>query len=301
MLNKLIKFIKKTHYLNSNFEYLQNLNYRVNHFLNKAMNSKDMLTIQREPSSSELIVSLTTYAGRIHDVHLVIESLGEQTIKANRLILWLDEEEFTLDTIPLILKSQLARGLEIRFCPNYRSYKKLIPTMEEFPSSNIITVDDDILYPFDMIEALCNEHVRNPNCIIGHRAHLMTFDRQSYNLKKYIEWEHETKFSEASDNIFITSGGGTFFPAYCFNKNALQSELFLKLAPHADDIWFKAMSILNDMKHKKVDDDRAFASRFLYLKSSQSNALAEYNVFVNGNDTQLKNVVEHYHLKIKPD
>ena len=34
----------------------------------------------------DIIVSLTTYSKRIYDVHLTIESIMEQTMKANRII-----------------------------------------------------------------------------------------------------------------------------------------------------------------------------------------------------------------------
>ena len=39
---------------------------------------------------ADIIVSLTTYGRRIHSVYATIESLMEQTMKANRIILWLD-------------------------------------------------------------------------------------------------------------------------------------------------------------------------------------------------------------------
>lgn len=38
----------------------------------------------------DIIVSLTTYGRRIHSVYMAIESVMEQTMKPNRIILWLD-------------------------------------------------------------------------------------------------------------------------------------------------------------------------------------------------------------------
>ena len=43
--------------------------------------------IQPQCDKTELIVSLTSYGPRIQDVHLTIESLMQQTRKANRIIL----------------------------------------------------------------------------------------------------------------------------------------------------------------------------------------------------------------------
>ena len=38
----------------------------------------------------DIIVSLTTYGKRIYEVAVTIESIMEQTMKANRIILWID-------------------------------------------------------------------------------------------------------------------------------------------------------------------------------------------------------------------
>ena len=34
----------------------------------------------------------------------------------------------------------------------YKCFKKLIPTLNRFKEDIIITTDDDVLYPYDMIE-----------------------------------------------------------------------------------------------------------------------------------------------------
>ena len=50
-----------------------------------------------------LVVSLTTFGQRIFDVHLVVESIMQQTVLPNRIILWLDETEFNESSLPLSL------------------------------------------------------------------------------------------------------------------------------------------------------------------------------------------------------
>ena len=99
----------------------------------------------------EIIISLTTYSLRIHNVYIALESLLNQTIKPNRIILWLAEEEFNEANLPISVLRLKERGVEIRFCEDYKSYKKLIPTLREFPEAIIITVDDDVIYPMDQI------------------------------------------------------------------------------------------------------------------------------------------------------
>jgi len=277
--------------------FTKNIKYKIkyNQLLSSALTSTKPITQLLKDGEIELIVSLTTYNKRIHDVHLVVESIARQTVKPHRLLLWLDEEEFSMNSIPPILHKQIKRGLEVYFYPNYRSYKKLIPALTDFPEANIITIDDDILYPDEMIEILLDEHNLFPRYILGHRAHKIRLNSNN-ELLPYNEWEYETQDSEASDFIFLTSGGGTLYPACSFNKEVLNCDAFLELCPHADDVWFKAMSLLNSVKCKKVQGYWIFSDYFLPLRGSQDIALFKYNVDKGGNDTQLKAVFDKYGL-----
>lgn len=294
MLKKTINFLKNIKKVTETFESKLEVSNRSNYLLNSALTSNEKI-ISSEVNNKELIVSLTTYSKRIHDVHLIIESIAHQTLKPNRIILWLDEEEFTLNTIPLILKKQIARGLEVRFCPNYKSYKKLIPTLKISPKANVVTIDDDILYPYDMLELLYNEHLLNPDCVVGHRVHKITLDAQK-NILPYSEWEQEATDKSKSNLIMAIGIGGIFYPSGILSEECLNIKNFTLLAPNADDIWFKAMSLLTNAPHKKVSDERNFWERFLVVESSQDIALFHNNQIEHGNDSQFKAVFEKYNL-----
>lgn len=298
MFEKILNIMKKFKRVTEDFELKLDLSHRSNYLLNLALTSKESIISDARYLNKELIVSLTTYNKRIHDVHLVIESIAQQSLKPNRIILWLDESEFTLDTIPLVLKRQIDRGLDIRFCPNYRSYKKLIPTLQLQLDANIITIDDDVLYPHDTLELLCNEHKLYPDCIIGHRVHKINFDKQG-EVAAYDKWDYETNETNESYRIIAIGVGGVFYPANCFNEECLNVKKFMELSPFADDIWFKAMTLLNGKKHKKVSDIRGFARRFLILDSNQDIALGHSNVIEGRNDGQLASVFEEYNLKVE--
>ncbi|MBY8215709.1 glycosyl transferase [Vibrio fluvialis] len=286
------KFNKSSNIINK-VDRLLDVKIKSNQLLTLALTSEDAITQPLVKSETELVVSLTTYNKRIHDVHLVIESIALQTVKPNRVVLWLDEDEFSLNTIPLILKKQMSRGLEIYFCPNYRSYKKLIPTLQRYPNANVITIDDDVLYPHDMVEMLCREHSQYPDCIIGHRVHKIKLDA-SGDVRSYVEWEHETLDSEASFKSIAIGIGGIFYPSGVLGEECLNIDNFTKFAPSADDIWFKAMSLLMNKKHKKVKDDRVFNDRFLSIESSQDIALVSANLTEDGNDPQIESTFKHY-------
>lgn len=296
MIFKGIKKISKLTKIIKNSENTLDFKIKSNFLLNLALSSQASL-VQTETEDSKLIVSLTTYNKRIYDVHLTIESIGQQTIKPNKIILWLDEDEFSLASIPLILHKQIKRGLEVKFCPNLRSYKKLIPTLKLFPNENIITIDDDIIYPYDMLEQLHSEHQINPSYIIGHRARTITFNKEE--LAPYKKWKHQTLNNEASFNTILIGIGGILYPAGSLSEECLCVDKFMDLAPNADDIWFKAMSLLNNTKHKKVDDTRNFGERFLTIKNGQDIALCLSNRKNAENDIQLESVFKYYNLHEK--
>jgi len=290
---KAVKLFKKSNYIINNFERTISFISRSNELNSLALNSEKSCVEKLAPGENELIVSFTTYNTRIYDVHLVVESIAQQTIRPNRLILWLDEEEFTLESIPLILKNQMERGLEIRFCPNYRSYKKLVPTLKNFPEANIITIDDDIFYPYDMIELLVKENKLYPDYIISHRAHKMHYDNLN-QISKYHEWESETSDSDPSLLIFPVGVGGIFYPKGALDSRCLDVKVFMDIAPSADDVWFKAISLSNKIKCKKVKDDRSFWDRFLVIEDSQEGGLYQTNI--TENDWQIEKTFKYFDL-----
>ena len=48
----------------------------------------------------KIIASLTTYGSRINSVDLTLKTILNQTKKADKIILWLAEDEFNFDNIP---------------------------------------------------------------------------------------------------------------------------------------------------------------------------------------------------------
>lgn len=260
-----------------------------------------------EPAGeNELIVSLTTYGERVYTVHKTIESLMMQTLKANRIILWLDENEFSLDSIPMVLKGLMKRGLEIRFCPNYKSYKKLIPTLQLFANSHIITVDDDIIYPLDMIENMYRTHCRYPDCVIFNYGAEIALD-QNNSVRPYEKWRMEGDFSVPSLLYMGIGVGGVFYPCNSFNSDVLDIEAFEKLAPKADDLWFKVMTYRNGIKQvqtnfgKKILNSNDFLDEFITVEDEQRERLGTENVINGQNDVQMANLIKTYNLEFKKE
>jgi hypothetical protein len=241
---------------------------------------------------NEIAVSLTTYGKRLYMVHLAIESIMQQTLKPNRIVLWISDE-LNHGDIPLILKKQQERGLEIRFCRDIFSYTKLIPALCAFPLSAIITVDDDHLYNFDLVENLVNSHKKNPKLIHCARMHRMKLLGKN-KLEKYVKWTWNYGFSDISPLNFPCGNGGVLYPPGCFNKEVFNQNVFLDICKYADDVWFKAMSLLNNTQSVKLNtyNDRNSIPEQVF----QDTALTKMNIDNSMNDKHLKAVFDKYNL-----
>jgi len=267
---------------------------RTEHFNNSAVASCISGVSDTQHCSSEIIVSLTTFGRRLYEVYLAIESIMHQTVKPNRIVLWLADEMQTIN-LPQVLLNQQKRGLEIRFCKDTKSYKKLIPALKEFPSSTIITIDDDTLYPFDFLENIISAHRENPKIILGSRIHRKELLGKN-RLQKYQKWEHSYDSMEASHLNFPLGMGGVLYPPHCFNEEVFNESVFSTICEFADDVWFKAMALLNGVKAQKVFTHNKNGADQIRTKFSQYTSLSQINLGMNMNDKQLKAVFDKYDL-----
>ena len=184
----------------------------------------------------------------MHKVHLCIESLLRQSCKPDHLILWVSVPE---DKIPKKLARLKQRGLQIKFCKDIRSYRKIIYTLKGNPESLIVTADDDIFYPKDWLKQLYEAYQKEPQYIYCHRAHLMIKDVEG-KLKKYMEWDFRSPGIQGPSLLLFPTGvGGVLYPPHSLSEEALNQEACMRLSPYNDDPWLKAMSCLKARNVKK--------------------------------------------------
>ncbi len=243
----------------------------------------------------EIIVSLTSYGKRIDDVTLTIESLMQQTMKSNRIILWLDES-FKDTKLPQSLIYQQKRGLEIQYCKDIRSYKKLIPCLQQFPNDAIITVDDDLLYDYDIIEKLITAYQKSPQMIHACRVHRMILD-QEYKPIPYLEWNWRIDEVGVNRLNFFTGGAGTLYPPGCLDKEVFNENVFLDICKFADDVWFNAMAIKKGTLVNKVGTRSHIGEDYIMNEGVQNDGLwVSHNKVDSLIDTQIKAVFDKYDL-----
>lgn len=246
-----------------------------------------------------IVVSLTSFEKRIDNLYITIESLFQQSLKADCVVLWLSRENFPgeINDIPEILRLQEQRGLTIRFVEgDLGPYKKIIYSLREFPDSVVVTVDDDIIYPIDTLDKLYRSYLRDPSVIHCNRAYKVKFHPRGEVLP-YEKWNVLTGCSTRGFDIFPTGNAGVLYFPGALHHHVQDETRFMLLCRNADDIWLKAMSLLNRVPCQYVGDYRNWQSRFLAITGGNASTLhTENKRKVGGNDKKLKAVFDFYDL-----
>lgn len=243
--------------------------------------------------NKKVIVSLTSFPARIEKVYLCVNSLLRQTYPAERVILWLAHTQFpNKRNLPPKLLALEYKGLEIKFCEDLRSYKKIFFTAQEFVGDIIITADDDTLYPEYWIEELIRTHEENPRCVCCHRAHKMVFKGE--NVAPYNEWIGLSPNEKGPAMDLVPIGvGGVLYPAHFFEGIIFDSDVIRKLCPTTDDLWLKTLGVIKGYKVAKVREN---SKEWFTLKNTQKNSLMNKNVAENMNDQSLLKLFQFYNI-----
>lgn len=244
--------------------------------------------------NSPIIVSMTSFPARIDVVYLAIRSILNQTKKPSKIILWLAAEQFPEGEkeLPKTLMELKPKGLHIQFCEDIKAHKKYFFSFQQFPKDLIVTVDDDVIYPENLLDVLFRVHEQHPNCVVANRVRLM--DIKDGNFTPYRQWKIN-KLTDMSPSklIFSTGVGGVLYQPDFFPKQLFDIEGIKKTQCMNDDIWLKAGQVLNNVSVVYTD---FYYKPFIEIADSQKESLYSNNVFNNDNDRQLVEVFEHFNI-----
>ena len=250
------------------------------------------------PGDREIIVTLTSYGSRVNDIlPYTIHSLLVQDRKPNRIILWLDQDNWSEEKIPPVIKKYEQFGLEVRFCEDLRSYKKLIPAMTSSPDALFITADDDFYYSKSFVGKLLDAYEKSPAQLNAWRGHRPSFD-ETGKLLPYSKWFLEIGASSELP-LFPTSGGGVIYSKELLYKDVCEKQLFQELCPSADDVWLYFMIVLQKTPVTILGGRFGISLDTFYRFRPGKASLKKKNVNQGFNDIQIANVMRHYHLSEK--
>ncbi len=239
-----------------------------------------------------VIISLTSFPLRIKTVDQVIRSLLAQTIRPWKIVLWLTHEEFPdgdRDLPESLLTLTQETNFEIDWGDNnYRPYNKLVHALKKYPDCAIVTVDDDVLYPPDLLKRLLHAWHDNPKAVNSLRAHVIT--SRSGEVARYSEWIQDSDVGGVSNNFFLTGVGGVLYPPNCFDSRVTDMGLAQLITPKNDDIWFWAMAILKGTSINAV----AGRIHLPLISGTQEDCLCNENLYGGENDQALERLFGHF-------
>lgn len=213
-----------------------------------ARHSKARGVTERSASEPEIVVSLTTIPRRVASLHRVVESIFRQTSKPHRVVLWIGRGYFPDNSwLTPELRSQLKRGLTLMYDDREWPHKKLIPSLRSFPSSIIITIDDDVMYSKAMIRTLVHGYERSNKRQVVATLAVRISAASAHSFAPYNDWGLETPSARPKGEDLLPMGvGGVLYPPGSFHEDVFDEEMALRLSPKQDDLWFKVMHLRNN-------------------------------------------------------
>lgn len=248
---------------------------------------------------NSVILSLTSYGKRVkRSAVYTVYSLLRQTIRAERVVLWLNEEEYNSRNLPGDLRFLCNYGLEVRFGKDIGSYTKIIHSLSAFPDKHIITADDDLYYTKDFVREFVEAHRHHPQSIITAFAKVPVSDSNG-QLATYDAWPEyhhvSASFQYNNHRLFPLGVGGVFYPSRVFDDEVRNEAVFTSLCPKADDIWLYIMGLRSKADKRMLVDSRiSYYHTDLLRQYLTKDRLTATNRFGGENDTQIQALIEHY-------
>lgn len=235
-----------------------------------------------------VIVSFTSIPSRLPVVHLTVRSILAGTRKPEKVVLWLNDQ--LESALPDSLTQLLGMRFEIRFVAGTSSHRKLVHSLQAFPDKVLVTCDDDMMYAPRWLEYLYDDHLRHPQDIIANECRAIAYGERG-ELLPYRYWYREAKRGLSYDALLPIGFGGVLYPPHCLHQDVCNAEVYLKLTPKADDLWFKAMSYLHGTRSRRASRPLGFP---VPIVNSQRVALRATNVKQDGNRAQWQAIAQHY-------
>lgn len=246
----------------------------------------------RDKKEVPVIVAMTSIPSRLSIVHLVVRSLLNQQVLPKKIVLWLHKD--LQNRLPQKLFKLQGDTFEIRYSDLTCSHRKLIYALEQFPDDIIVTCDDDLLYRKSWLKNLYDEHLNNSKAILANQTRYISHDGNG-TLLPYKQWKHENGKHFNQKAVLPIGAGGVLYPPHSLDKKTTDQNLFLKLTPKADDLWFKAMALLKGTDAYLVENKTKSP---IPIFGSQKQSLKKTNVDGDKNRVQWLNVTEYFDIKI---
>ena len=241
-----------------------------------------------------VIVSFTSIPSRFQVIHLTVRSILAGTKKPEKIVLWLNQ--LLKNDVPKSLLNLIGERFEIRYVEGNLPHRKLLHSLQAFADKVIVTCDDDMMYHPEWLERLYQDHLQYPADIIANECRGINYDSAG-EVRPYYYWYKEEGSAVTYDSLLPLGYGGVLYPPQALHDDVFKSELYLKYAPKADDLWFKAMALLKGTAARRATNS---PDKPIPIFNSQSVSLKSTNVKQDGNRLQWQAIADHYQIKPFP-
>ena len=182
-------------------------------------------------NSERAIISLTSWKARINTVSKTLFSLLKQC-PGFHIVLVLSEEEFPKmmyelpDNLKLFVDNELIEVLWVY--KNYRSFKKVLFTMDKYRTVPVISADDDCIYTCNYAQMLYDAWLKNKDCIIT---------KDGYSYKQF----------------FFQRGPATLYRPYCYMNKGITCLTEDILNTFHDDVYYGILANRLGIKIIEID------------------------------------------------
>jgi hypothetical protein len=219
-----------------------------------------------------------------------VRSILAQEMKPKKIALWLHNS--FKGNLPKSLSKLEGDIFNVYYSKHDFSHLKLIESLNHFPSETIVTIDDDLMYPPDFLKLLYNSHLEHPKDIISNQVREILFDENGHPLP-YIEWHHILTQPENAKFVMPLGVFGVLYPPNSLDNRVTDVRLLTELAPKADDLWFKAMSILNKTTSRVASQT---STNPVLILGTQKIALKRTNKLQDFNRVQWLRIMEYFNI-----
>lgn len=195
----------------------------------------------KQYQNEKAIISLTSWKARINTVSKTLFSLIQQC-PGFHIVLVLSEEEFPKkeaelpENLMLFIKNDLIELLWVY--KNYKSFKKVLFTMDKYREVPVISADDDCIYTCNYAQELYDKWAENKNCLITYKA-------------------------DTYKNLCHQWGAATLHPPYFYNHFGLDWLNDLIISKNLDDVYYLVLrEVLNLTLYNQIEKP---ISKILYF------------------------------------
>lgn len=266
-------FNRRSRYFNFIKEILYRFRYRLP-MIYRQKSQKNVVPV---------VISLTSYPARFSTLHICLKSLLQQSLRPTKVVLYLDNYVH-LREVPRKVRRLQKFGLEIRpVGENLKPHTKYYYAMHDFSCDALITVDDDQIYPKDMLYSLYNSYLKYPHCISARRVMKIVRDENGIAMPSN-SWIGEcSSILSPSMDLLAQGVGGVLYPpsifdlsSSCFDKECIRNNCH-----NADDMWLKFIEVKEGVPVVWCPN------KLIFHAIHYENRLMNTNVLEGENDNQI--------------